>query len=151
MSGFRAQQDALAGLRGPPTELMVQGGSNYRADKMRSSMGRPAAGRTSSHAPPAMSAVSAVLAQAEARLASAPSGPVHVHDLHETAMRTQQQLIERDLMVSRGQGTLLSPRPTRLGRARPPTPHSAPHHPLAPPAPLLPPPPIRFCASRPTF
>jgi hypothetical protein len=96
---LRAQQEALAGTRGPPTELLVQGGSNYRSDNLRAATARPAAGSRATPSPPALSAVSAVLAQAEARLAEAPSGPVHVHDLHEIAMRTQQQLIERDSMV----------------------------------------------------
>jgi hypothetical protein len=47
---------------------------------------RPAAGSRATPAPPALSAVSAVLAQAEARLAEAPSGPVHVHDLQATIL-----------------------------------------------------------------
>jgi len=91
--------DAIAGLRGPPTELFIQGGSNYRSDNLRASTARPAAGKSLRPVTPNVSAVSAVLAQAEARLAECPTGPVHVYDLHETAMRLQKEMVERETTV----------------------------------------------------
>ena len=97
--------DAISGLRGPPTELFIQGGSNYRSDNLRASTSRPAAGKSLRPVTPNVSAVSAVLAQAEARLAECPTGPVHVYDLHETAMRLQKEMAERETTVS---GTQLS-------------------------------------------
>lgn len=96
----RPEQDAIAGLRGPPTELFIQGGSNYRSDNIRAQ--RPAAGKSLRPVTPNVSAVSAVLAQAEARLAECPTGPVHVYDLHETAMRLQKEMVERETTVSGG-------------------------------------------------
>jgi hypothetical protein len=42
----------------------------------------------------------AVLAQAEARLLAGPTEPVHVYDLHETAMKRQAEAMEKERMVS---------------------------------------------------
>jgi len=89
--------DAIKGLRGPPTELLVQGGSNYRSDMLRTQ--RPAAGKSIRPVEPNTDAVAAVLAQAEARLAECPTGPVHVYDLHETAMRIQKEIVDKENMV----------------------------------------------------
>ena len=40
-----------------------------------------------------------VLSQAEARLLECPTEPVHVYDLHETAMKMQQDIVEKEAEV----------------------------------------------------
>ena len=92
----RQQLAALSGTRGPPTELMVQGASNYRFEQARSAS--KTAGKPSGGAAPELPAARAALAEAEARFAAA-SEPVCVHDLKETALRTQKLLEDKERMV----------------------------------------------------
>jgi len=93
----RQQLAALNGTRGPPTELMVQGASNYRFEQQKlasKTAGRPSASSTA----PDLTSARAALAEAEARFAEA-SAPVCIHDLRETALRTQRQVEEKERMV----------------------------------------------------
>ena len=94
---LRQQQLALDGQRGPPTELMVQGASNFRFEQQRT-LSRAAGRPSASGAPVAADAARAALATAEANLADV-TAPVCIHDLKETALRRQKQVEEREREV----------------------------------------------------
>ena len=136
----RQQLAALNAQRGPPTELMVQGASNYRFEQAKTAS--KTAGRPSgSFAPADLTSARAALAEAEARFAEA-SAPVCIHDLKETAMRTQRLVEEKERMVR------AAPRPARIAAGASAFPRSAD---APPPQHTHTPLPRRCSASKPTL